>query len=51
MKYFDVKLKIKYINKRSIETNKYKNKYFDKNPNAANNPTKKQSKNLILLEL
>ena len=43
-------MNIKQINNRSIATNKYKNKYLDKNPKAAKNPTKKQSLNLISFE-
>ena len=34
-----------------MENNKYINKYFDKKPNAAKRPTKKQSKNFICLAL
>ncbi len=38
------------MNNKSIEINRYMNKYLDKNPIAANNPTKKQSMNLIVFE-
>ena len=39
------------MNNKSIESNKYKNKYLDRKPIAAKKPTKKQSKNFICLEL
>ena len=35
------------MNNKSIDINKYMNKYLDRKPIEANNPTKKQSKNLI----
>ena len=39
------------LNKKTIETNRYKNRYLDKKPKAANRPTKKQSKKFISLSL
>ena len=42
-------MKIKYMNNKDIESNKYINKYLDKKPTAANKPIRKQSKNFIFL--
>ena len=38
-------IKIEYPNIKIMDANKYKNKYLERKPIAANKPIKKQSKN------